>query len=69
MGAAIAGACRLEWRRGRRVSEIAMGYESRCGRYRVDRVTYGHVTRWRPMRARITIEPNSVSPSSKARCQ
>lgn len=40
---------RIQWKRGRRASELAIGYPSRCGRYRVDCVNWGGTIRWRAM--------------------
>jgi hypothetical protein len=39
----------MVWMRGKRVSALAVGYLSRCGRYRVDRVSYGERTFFRAM--------------------
>lgn len=39
----------IVWMRGKRVSPLAVGYMSRCKRYRVDRVTYGGRMTFRAM--------------------
>lgn len=39
----------MRWRRGRRVSELAMGYVSDDGVFRVDRVRYGSRVYYRVM--------------------
>ena len=39
----------MRFRRGKRVSPIAIGYESTCGLYRVDAVKYGPIRYWRAM--------------------